>query len=152
MNPSRKVTLNHKTAEGDIEQIEVKMLYCAAAESGYQILSGNTMDVFVPELKQKEDGTFIVVKAAPATDMDYLQLSMAIISAAYEADNQESPITANDILYFCTRDQVSDLVSAAMELYREWLKIPATLEKESKDEGEGKGKRKNAETRSKRSS
>ena len=94
MNPSRKVTLNHKTAEGDIEQIEVKMLYCAAAESGYQILSGNTMDVFVPELEQKEDGTFIVVKAAPATDMDYLQLSMAIISAAYEADNQESPITA----------------------------------------------------------
>lgn len=152
MNPSRTIKLNHKSADGNIETIEVKMLYCAAAESGYQILSGKTMDVFVPELKQQEDGTYIVVKAAPATDMDYLQLSMAIISAAYEADNQESPITANDILYFCTRDQVSDLVSVAMELYREWLKIPTTLEKETKDEeGNGKGKRKNAETRSKRS-
>ena len=125
------------------------MLYCAAAESGYQILSGKTMDVFVPEFEQQEDGTYIVKQAAPATDMDYLQLSMATISAAYEADNQESPITANDILYHCTREQVIKLVSIVMELYREWLAIPSTMERETKDEG--KGKRKNVETRSKRS-
>lgn len=149
MNPSRKVTLNHKTAEGDIEQIEVKMLYCAAAESGYQILSGKTMEVFIPEMKQQEDGTYIVAKQATATDMDYMQLSMAAINAAYEADNQETPITANDIMYHCTREQVINLVGVVMELYREWLKIPSTLGKEMKDE-EGKGRRKNAETRSKR--
>ena len=149
MNPERIIKITRKNAEGTAEQVEVKMLYCAASETGYQSLSGNTMDVFFPTFEKDENGELIVKEPAKATDMDYIQLSTACIVAAYERDSQEPPITANDIIYSASRAEIIDMIKAVLEMRAEWSAIPSTIENEMDEKGDDK--RKNGQTPTKRS-
>ena len=149
MNPERIIKITRKNAEGKAEQVEVKMLYCAASETGYQSLSGNTMDVFFPTFEKDENGELIVKEPAKATDMDYIQLSTACIVAAYECDKQEPPITANDIIYSASRAEIIDMIKAVLEMRAEWSATPSTIEKEMEEKGDGQ--RKNATTPTRRS-
>ena len=50
MNPERTISVSRKTEDGNIEQVEVRMLYCAATETGFQTMSGKLIDVFIPEV------------------------------------------------------------------------------------------------------
>ena len=148
MNPERTIKITRKNADGKAEQVDVKMLYCAASETGYQSLSGNTMDVFFPTFEKDENGEIFVKEPAKATDMDYIQLSTACIVAAYERDNHEPPITANDIIYSASRAEIIDMIKTVLEMRAEWSAIPSTIEKEMEEKGDGQ--RKNGQTPTKR--
>ena len=150
MNPSRTVTITHKNADGKLEQTEVKMLYCAASETGFQSLSGEIIDVFNPEIGKDEKGEVIIKSAPKATDMNYIQLAIACIVVAYESEGKESPITSEDIMYHATREEVVKLVQAVVEMRTEWLFVPTAIPNEMKPVEDG-GKRKNAPTPTKRS-
>ena len=144
MNPRRIVKNTKKNNHGDLEQVEVKMLYCAATETGYQKLSGKMVDVFVPTIDTDKDGKPFVKEPPKATDEDYIQLAVAAIVAAYECDGEEPPITSKDILYTATREEIVDLVSNVIQMRQEWVFVPSTVQKEI-DETKGKGRgRKNA--------
>ena len=128
--------------------MEVKLLYCAASETGFQSLSGETMEVFNPELEKNEEGKWIVKALPKATDMNYIQLSMACIIAAYECDGDEPPIKSEDLLYHASREEVQNLVTTVLQMRNEWMEVPSTIKPEME---EGKGKRKNGQTPTKRS-
>ena len=83
MNPERTIHITHKNADGITEQIDVKMLYCAASETGYQDLSGKTMDIFIPKF-DIQDGKAVMTAPPAATDADYIKLATACIVAAYQ--------------------------------------------------------------------
>ena len=61
---------------------EVKLLYCAATESGYEQLAGQSIN----DLDFKKQS-------------DLLKLALAAIISAYSRDKQEPPITDSDLLY-----------------------------------------------------
>lgn len=153
MNPERTITLTRTNEQGELEKIEVKALYCAASETGYQSLSSKKMDVFMPEYDFDDEGKVKGIKTPPkATDMDYLQLATACIVAAYERDEQEPPITSKDILYNSSREEIIALTTAVMEMYFEWLTVPKTFEKEIKEKGKAKSKNGGTPTKSTRQS
>lgn len=150
MNPERIIKITHKNEEGKAEQVEVKMLYCAASETGFQSLSGEVIDVFNPEIGKDEKGDVVIKSAPKATDMHYLQLAIACIVAAYESEGKKPPIASEDIMYHATREEVVKLVQAVVEMRTEWLFVPSTIPNEMKPSEDG-GKRKNAPTPTKRS-
>ena len=150
MNPSRIITITHKNADGELEQTEVKMLYCAASETGFQSLSGEVIDIFNPEIEKDEKGEIVIKSVPKATDMHYIQLAIACIVAAYESEGKEPPITSEDIMYHATREEVVKLVQAVVEMRTEWLFVPSTIPNEMKPSTEGE-KRKNGSTPTRRS-
>ena len=150
MNPERIIKITHKNEEGKAEQVEVKMLYCAASETGFQSLSGEVIDVFNPEVGKDEKGEIVIKSAPKATDMHYIQLAIACIVAAYESEEKEPPITSEDIMYHATREEVVKLVQAVVEMRTEWLFVPSTIPNEMKPADDEK-KRKNGQTPTKRS-
>ena len=130
MNPSRIITITHKNTDGELEQAEVRMLYCAASETGFQSLSGEIIDVFNPEIEKDEKGEIVIKSAPKATDMHYIQLAIACIVAAYESEGKEPPITSEDIMYHATREEVVKLVQAVVEMRTEWLFVPSSIPNE----------------------
>ena len=148
MNPERTVKISKKQENGEVAQVEVKMLYCAATETGYQKLSGKMIDVFVPTIDKDAEGKPYVKEPPKATDEDYIMLALAAIIAAYECNGEEAPIDSHDILYTATREEVIALVSAVMQMRQEWVFVPSTIEKEIKETGD---KQKNAKTPTKHS-
>ena len=150
MNPERIIKITRKNADGTAEQVDVKMLYCAASETGFQSLSGEVIDVFNPEIGKDEKGEIVIKSAPKATDMHYIQLAIACIVAAYESDGKEPPITSEDIMYHATREEVVKLVQAVVEMRTEWLFVPSTIPNEMKPAEDG-GKRKNGQTPTRRS-
>ena len=145
MNPRRTIQITRKNEAGEIEQTEVKLLYCAASETGFQTLSGVTMEVFAPELGQNEEGKWIMKELPKATEMNYIQLSMACIIAAYECDGEDPPIKSEDLLYHATREEVQNLVTTVLQMRNDWIQVPSTIKPEM-EETERKGKQKNGKT------
>jgi hypothetical protein len=143
MNPRRTIQITRKNEAGEIEQVEVALLYCAASETGFQTLSGVTMEVFNPELEKNKEGKWIVKALPKATDMNYIQLAMACIIAAYECDGEEPPIKSEDLLYHASREEVQNLVTTVLQMRNEWLQVPSTIKPEMKEK---EGKQKNAKT------
>ena len=131
MNPERIINLTRKNENGDTEQIDVKMRYCAATETGYQDMSDKTMDVFVPSFSVNDEGKPYITEPPKAKDKDYIQLAIAAINSAYECDGGKSPVKSDDILYHSTRAQVVAMCKAVIEMHQEWLMLPSTIEKET---------------------
>ena len=143
MNPRKTVKLTRKDAEGNIGQAEVRLLYCAASETNFQAISGKTMEVFSPEFEKNDEGKYVVKALPTATDMDYIQLAMGCIAAAYDCDGEESPVKVEDLLFQASREELTALVETVLRMRNDWLQVPATVSPEIKDV-KGKGKRKNA--------
>ena len=137
MNPERTITITHKNADGKLEPTEVRMLYCAASETGFQDLTGKNISVFMPKF-EFENGEAVMKEPPAAEDIDYIKLALSCIMAAYLRDNEEVPVTSEDILYNASRDE-------------EWMFVPPTIERETSDNAKTSGKSKNAETPTKRS-
>ena len=149
MNPERTITITHKNADGKLEPTEVRMLYCAASETGFQDLSGKNISVFMPKI-EFENGEAVMKEPPAADDIDYIKLATACITAAYMRDNEEPPITSEDILYNASRDEVIEMVKAVAQMQQEWMFVPPTIERETSDNAKT-GRSKNAETPTKRS-
>ena len=124
---------------------EVRMRYCAAAETGYESLSGKSIAVFSPTFGKDDEGNDIITEPAKATTQDYLTLAVAAIVAAYARGNEEPPVTSEDILYDAAPTEVAELLTTVVMLRVEWYKVPEVVKPDIQpDERKGK-KGKNAQ-------
>ena len=107
---------------------DVEMLYCAATETGYESISGQSCEIFIPEIsKDKQGKDQIRMRAATR---DYIQLAVAAIIAAYTRKGEEAPVTADDILYNATSQEVTALITTVIELRNAWYKVPSVIQPE----------------------
>ena len=124
---SKKITICGK---------EVKMIYCAATENGYEIMSGKSIETFVPKFGKDDEGNDIIKEPAKATMADFLMLAVAGIVAAYTKEGTEAPITSEDVLYEATPDERNALLTSIVELRNEWYGIPSIIEGTIREEAE----------------
>ena len=127
MNTEKTITICGK---------EVTMRYCAAAETGYESLTpGKTSNVFSPTPSKDEDGNPTVLPPE-ATTSDYIHLALAAIIAAYASKGEDAPITAEEILYEATPEEVVTLITTVVQLRNEWYTVPeqAVNDKDVHDE------------------
>ena len=100
------------------------MRYCAAAETGYESLTpGKTSNVFSPTPSKDKDGNDIMLPPE-ATTSDYIHLALAAIIAAYARKGEDAPITAEEILYEATPEEVVTLITTVVQLRNEWYTVP----------------------------
>ena len=106
---------------------DVRMRYCAAAETGYESLSGKPIDTFMPGT----DGE------AKATTGDYIHLAVGAIIAAYAKDGTEPPITAETILYEAMPQEIITMVTEVVKLRAKWYGVPAVVKEDDEEREEG---------------
>ena len=111
------------------------MRYCAAAETGYEAITGKLSTVFSPIVEEYgEDGKPTKLKPPVATTDDYLKLAIAAIVAAYARKDQEAPITAEEILYDATPKEITELMTVVITLRNQWYTIPDVVPATETDE------------------
>ena len=116
--------------------MDVRMRYCAAAETGYETLSGKSAAVFAPIEVKDEEGNPAGWEVKAVFD-DYIRLAVAAVIAAYSSSDAKPPISVDDVLFEATPQDVSALVEAVIELRKEWYQVPAVVQpegEENKDE------------------
>lgn len=96
---------------------EVKLLYCAATENGYEQLAGQSIN----DLDFRKQS-------------DLLKLALAAIISAYSRDKQEPPITDSDLLYNAEPKDITQLIIAVLELRAEWYNVPLVVAKHADDD------------------
>lgn len=122
---------------------EVKMIYCAATENGYEDLSNKSIGVFVPEFGKDEEGNDIIVKQAEAHIGDFVMLAIAGIIAYYAKNNQGVPVKTEEIIYESRPAERNELITSIVELRNEWYKVPSVVKPDMKPD-ERRVKSKNA--------
>lgn len=98
---------------------QVKLMYCAASEQGFEDLSGKSIN----------DIDFTKSK-------DVMNLSVACIIAAYTEVKQEPPIKSEDILYHTTSKELADLYMTVINLRSEWYGVPNIVADQLQKEAE----------------
>lgn len=123
---------------------EVGMLYCAAAETGFEDLSNKSSDIFSPIVEERdEDGNPIKVAKPQANEKDYIYLAIASIVAYYAKNGSEAPVKTEDILYDANSQEITNLIVTVIQLRKAWYKVPAVVKPEM-EETEGDKQEKNA--------
>ena len=105
---------------------EVKMRYCAAAETGYEQMSGKSIGD-IDFMKQE----------------DLIRLSVAAIIAAYLRDEEKAPVTDEDIILDAKPKELIEMFTTILELRAAWYEVPAVVKPEM-EEKEGDNQEKNA--------
>ena len=113
---------------------DVSLAYCAATETGYETISGKSIQTFVPTFGKDEQGKDIIKEAAPATMQDYILLAIAAIVCYYARKDEEAPVNSDDIIYECKPAEVTLLVATVLELRNEWYNIPKIVADQIKTE------------------
>ena len=120
---------------------EVGMRYCAAAETGYEQLSGKSSDVFSPTIKSRDyEGNPTEYDPPRATENDYIMLAVAAIIAYYAKHGGKEPIKTEDILYDATSQEVIALMTAVVQLRNEWYKVPSVVKEEMEPKNDSEQK------------
>ena len=109
---------------------EVRICYCAATENAFEQITGKSIGIFVPTIGKNEQGENIVKNPAEAMTGDWMFLGIAGIVAAYSRDNQESPIDTNQVLFDANPEEVSNLITAIIELRSQWYRVPEIIPKD----------------------
>lgn len=109
---------------------EVRICYCAATENAFENITGKSISVFVPTFGKDENGNTIITEPAKAMTGDWMFLGIGGIIAAYSKNNQESPIDTNKVLFDATPKDVSNLITAIIELRGQWYKVPEIIPKD----------------------
>lgn len=113
---------------------EVKMLYCAASETGYEVISGKSSDIFSSKVAERDKAGKPTKIDPPAAMMDdYIKLAISSIVAAYDRDDQEAPVSAKEIMYEATPEEITNLIQAVIALRLEWYKIPSVVKPETEE-------------------
>lgn len=112
-----------------IQEKEVLMRYCAAAETGYEELSGKSSTRFIPAIDP--NGNRI---PAEATTIDYIYLAVSSIVAAYAVRHQDPPITVEQILYEVSPEEIGTLIKSVVDLRAIWYEVPSVMNDNNKDE------------------
>ena len=129
--------------DGEEKEVDVRMRYCAAAEQGFETLSGKRMDVFSPTPTEfGKDGKPTKFDPPVATTQDYLTLAVAAIVAAYARNNEEPPVTSEDVIYDASPATITEIITTVVTLRIQWYKVPDVVQPEMKPEN--RKKRKNA--------
>ena len=120
---------------------KVKIMYCAATETGYEIVADKSSQVFLPTILERDENGKVTKAEPPAATLDdYIKLALAGIIAAYESEdeNKKPPVTSKDILYHATSEEVTNLVATIGKLRKEWYNVPdvVELDKPTTDKGE----------------
>ena len=105
---------------------EVKMRYCAAAETGFEQMSGKSISDI--DFKKQED---------------LIRLSLAAILAAYLRDEAEAPVTSTDILSDAKPKELIEMFTTLLKLRAAWYEVPLVVKPEM-EEKEGDKQEKNA--------
>ena len=129
--------------DGEEKEVDVRMRYCAAAEQGFETLSGKRMDVFSPTPTAWDaDGNATEYEQPKATTQDYLTLAVAAIVAAYARNNEEPPVKSEDIIYDASPQTITELIMTVVTLRIQWYKVPDVVQPELKPDN--RKRRKNA--------
>ena len=112
------------------------MIYCAATENGFESISDNSINVFLPTYGRDDDGNMIVTEPAKAKVSDFIALAIAGIIAAYAMSNEEAPINMDDVLYHINAKERDELLTAIIELRADWYGIPKVVAEELEKEAE----------------
>jgi len=116
MNKIEKITLCGK---------EVNIMYCAATETGYEIMAEKSSQVFLPTILERDENGKVTKAEPPAATLDdYIKLALAGIVAAYESEDKKPPVTSKDILYKATSEEITNLVSTIVRLRVAWYNLP----------------------------
>lgn len=115
---------------------DVRMMYCTASETGYENMTGKSVEVFLIRPNYDEDGKQIGFEPPLATLSDYITLAMASIVAAYAAKDQEPPINSNYVLFEATAEEAKLLVDTVAELRAEWYHVPDVVKTDKQDKDE----------------
>lgn len=99
---------------------EVRMRYCAAAETGYEKLSGRGMDIFS--------------RSGEPTQQDFIYLGYAAIIAAYSRDHKEPPVSAEEILFDVQPQEIIELISTVVALRNAWYQVPEVMDDQKAEE------------------
>lgn len=114
---------------------QVEMLYCAATETGYEQLvsgTGKDINVFLPTILERDaDGKPTKVEPPVAQTDDYLKLALAAIIAAAASKKQDSVVSADDIMYHASSQEVTAMITAIIELRTKWYTIPEAVKPET---------------------
>ena len=114
---------------------QVEMLYCAATETGYEQLvsgTGKDINVFLPTILERDaDGKPTKVEPPVAQTDDYLKLALAAIIAAAASKKQEPVVSADDIMYHASSQEVTAMITAIVELRTKWYTIPEAVKPET---------------------
>ena len=98
---------------------DVRMKYCAATETGFEKLTGKSIN----------DISF-------TTQEDLIALAVSSIVAAYARNNEEPPISSDDLLYDAKPTDIVELAKTVIELRAEWYGIPKVVADELAKEAE----------------
>ena len=129
--------------DGEEKEVDVRMRYCAAAEQGFETLSGKRMDVFSPTPTEfDKDGKPTKFDPPVATTQDYLTLAVAAIVAAYARNNEEPPVTSEDIIYDASPATITEIITTVITLRIQWYEVPDAVQPELKPDN--RKRRKNA--------
>ena len=118
---------------------KVKIMYCAATETGYEIVAEKSSQVFLPTILERDENGKVTKAEPPAATLDdYIKLALAGIIAAYESEDKKPPVTSKDILYHATSEEVTNLVATIGKLRAAWYNVPdvVELDKPQADGGE----------------
>ena len=119
---------------------KVKIMYCAATETGYEIVADKSSQVFLPTILERDENGKITKAEPPAATLDdYIKLALAGIVAAYESEdeNKKPPVTSKDILYHATSEEVTNLVATIGKLRKEWYNVPDVVASEQQQPTNG---------------
>ena len=119
---------------------DVRMMYCTASETGYENMSGKSVEVFLIRPKYDENGEKIGFEPPLATLSDYITLAMASIVAAYAAKDQEPPINSNYVLFEATAEEAQMLVDTVAALRAEWYHVPDVVKTDKPQDKDEKPK------------
>lgn len=119
---------------------DVRMMYCTASETGYENMTGKSVEVFLIRPNYDEDGKQVGFEPPLATLSDYITLAMASIVAAYAAKDQEPPINSNYVLFEATAEEAKLLVETVAELRAEWYHVPDVVKTDKPQDKDEKPK------------
>lgn len=118
---------------------DVNIRYCAATETGFEQMSGKSIEVFSPTFGKDEEGNTIIKENPTALMDDYLKLGASAIVAAYLRVNEKPPVSAEDILFEASPQDVTNLITEVVKLRNEWYAISDVVTPEFEEkESEGK--------------
>ena len=95
------------------------MQYCAAPETGFEKLTGKSIN-----------------HISFTTQEDLISLSISAIVAAYARNNEEPPISSDDLLYDAKPQDIVELAKTVIERRAEWYGMPKVVADELAKEAE----------------
>lgn len=112
----------------------VCLRYCAAAETGFERLTGKKIDIFSwTPVEFDVDGKPTKYDPPTAIMEDYQMLALAAVVAAYARIKKDAPIDTNYILYEASPIEIIDLVKAVTTLRAKWYEVPEVVKPDIKD-------------------